>query len=200
MLEIKQFWLDYIFSCKNSLNREQAKIEIDWLYKLAGCDQPIVIYVDSPLGCQYAVAYLKEFAKLYPHIFKKSQVRSQVGSQVWSQVESQVIPFENFASYGSVSDYGWISFMDFFKEIGVVNNKDYDKFRRILLSGVYDMIQLNGFCIVSNMPSKILTDSQGRLHNKTGPAIEFRDGYCQYFVEGKAVFVPQPGDKYSFSI
>jgi hypothetical protein len=49
------------------------------------------------------------------------------------------------------------------------------------------MIQLNGFCIVSNMPSKILRNESNRLHNPSGPAIEFRDGYKQYFINGRAI-------------
>jgi hypothetical protein len=116
-----------------------------------------------------------------------SQVRSQVESQVWSQVWSQKIQYEPFAGYGSISDYGWVSFYDFFAEIGVVKNSDFEQFKSLLLSGIYDMIQLDGFCIVSNLPTKILRDEAGRLHNLNGPAIEFKDGYAQYYIHGRAI-------------
>ena len=74
MDEVKRYWLNYIFSCKNSLDREKAKISIDWLYKLAGRKEPIVIFVDSPMACQYAVVYLKEFVRLCPQLFGGAQV------------------------------------------------------------------------------------------------------------------------------
>jgi hypothetical protein len=56
-----------------------------------------------------------------------------------------------------------------------------------MASGVYDTIQLNGFCIVSNMPTKIIRNASGRLHNPTGPAIEFADGYKQHYINGRAL-------------
>lgn len=31
MEKIRQFWLDHIFSCRKSLDREKAKASIDWL-------------------------------------------------------------------------------------------------------------------------------------------------------------------------
>jgi hypothetical protein len=49
------------------------------------------------------------------------------------------------------------------------------------------MIQLNGFCIVSNLPSKITRDADNRLHSTDGYAIEFRDGYKLHFVHGRAL-------------
>ena len=39
MKEVKQYWLDYIFSCKNSINKEQAKVQIEWLYKFCGLEE-----------------------------------------------------------------------------------------------------------------------------------------------------------------
>jgi hypothetical protein len=287
MEKIRQFWLDYIFSCKKSLDPEKAKASIDWLYKFCGLQSPVVVFVDSPMACQYAVAYCKAYVTLFQKNFENllaqpapgskgkknkvsqvvsqvrsrvesqvesqlasqlasqvrsqvesqvesqvwsqvwsqvrsqmwsqvesqvesqvvsqvwsqvrsqvesqvesqvwSQVRSQVESQVWSQVWSQKIQYEPFAGYGSISDYGWVSFYDFFAEIGVVKNSDFEQFKSLLLSGIYDMIQLDGFCIVSNLPTKILRDEAGRLHNLNGPAIEFKDGYAQYYIHGRAI-------------
>src|ERR1035437_4892991 len=63
MKEIKQFWLNYIFSCKNSIDKEKAKTGIEWLYKLAGHKNPIIVYVDTPMGCQLAADLLKKLLK-----------------------------------------------------------------------------------------------------------------------------------------
>jgi len=242
MLEVKNFWLNYINSCKNSINKEAADLSIEWLYKLAGYGKPVIIYVDSPLGCQYATNLLKAvFSKIdlsgdqvrsqvesqvWSQVRSqvesqvrsqvesqvrsqvRSQVWSQVGSQVWSQVGSQVrsqvwsqvesqvrsqvwiekLIYERFSTYGSITDYGWVSFIDFFQQIGIIDSKLFTQYKQLLQSGIYDMIQLNGFCIVSNLPIKLLRNNSGALHNPTGPAIEFKDGYQLHFINGR--FIP----------
>jgi len=125
----------------------------------------------------------------------ESQVRSQVGSQVWSQVESQVrsqVESQNlevfgFAAYGSIWDYGWVAFYEYFKKIGIVKLELFNNFLFLLKSGIYDMLQFEKVCIVSDMPINITRDSQNRLHNTTGYAIEWADGYGQYHVNGVAI-------------
>ena len=189
MGKVRQQWLDYIFSCNKTIDREKANISIDWLYKLSKLEKPIKIYVDSPMACQYAVLYAKEYAKILQMPSQvESQVGSQVRSQVWSQVGSQGIAPERFASYGSIWDYGWVSFYDFFIQSGIITNNDFDKFKELLQSGIYDMIQLNGFCIVSELPNKITRNGE-LLHNIGDYAIQFRDGYGQHYVNGR--FVPE---------
>ena len=262
MIKIKNEWLDYIFSCKNSINKEQADKQIDWLYQFCGLEKPIKIYVDSPMSCQIAVLYVKEYAKIlslnssqvdsqvysqvesqvrsqvYSQVYSqvesqvysqvlsqaRSQVRSQVGSQVgsqvrpqvrsqvWSQVRPQVrsqvgsqvgsqvrpqvesqvgsqeITPENFASYGSIWDYGWVSFYDFFTQCNIINNNNFNEFKSLLRSGIYDMIQLNGFCIVSQLPNKIKRSGE-LLHSLDNYAIEFKDGYGQNYINGR--FIPE---------
>ena len=253
MMEIRDFWLNYIFSCKNQVNKEAAKIGIDWLYKLAGKNEPVIIHVDSPMACQYAVHYLKAYTKVIEKFMGErsepsmaqvraqvrdqvrdqvgdqvgaqvwaqvwdqvrdqvraqvgdqvqaqvwaqvwDQVRDQVRAQVWAQVRDQVwaekFEYQSFAGgyyyNGTVSDFGWVSFYDFFTQIGVIDHAGFNQFKNVLLSGIYDMIQLNGYCIVSSLPSKIIRNSSGRLHNPTGPAIQFADGYAQYYVNGRAL-------------
>jgi hypothetical protein len=235
-LKIKNFWLDYIFSCKNSINKEQAKIGIDFIYNLANLKQPQVIYVESPIGCQIANLYLKEYLKLKPELLKDkitsvgasmrdsvgdsvedsveasvrasvwASVRASVGDSVWDSVRASVgdsveasvrasveasvrasvedNKFEQFSSYGNIGDYGWISFYDFFTEIDIINNDKFNQFKKLLLSGIYDMIQLNGFCIVSNMPNKIKRNNQEKLHCENDSAISWRDGYELFFWNG----------------
>lgn len=174
---IKKFWNDYIFSCHNSINKEKASIGAEWMYKLAGYEKPIMVYVDSPMGCQYAIHLLKTLAK--------NGTRDSVWTSVWDSVWAGKMEYNSFAWYGSICDYGWVSFYDFFTQIGVIDHKLFNEFKELLLSGVYDMIQLNGFCIVSDLPKKIVRNDAGRLHNPKGPAIEFKDGYCQYYINGR---------------
>ena len=77
MQEVKQYWLDYIFSCKNQINKQSTKIGIDWMYNLAKHKSPIIIYVESPMGCQYTVHLLK-----YLLILEEQQVYLDVDGQL----------------------------------------------------------------------------------------------------------------------
>ena len=81
MIETKNIWINYINSCKKEINRDEAKIGIDWIYKSIGKESPILIYLDRPMGCQIGVSFLKQIL---------NDKLSQVESQVWSEVGSQV--------------------------------------------------------------------------------------------------------------
>jgi hypothetical protein len=269
MEKVKQFWLNYIFSCRNGIDRNKAISGIEWLYKLAGYEKPIIVFLDSPMACQYGVNFLKIILKGNAEGIKnlaqvraqvraqvwaqvgaqvRAQVRAQVGAQVgdqvgaqvwdqvWAQVRAQVraqvwdqvgaqvgdqvgaqvraqvraqvgdqvraqvwdqvgaqvgdhekLSYESFSSYANIGDLGWISFYDFFTQIGVINHKDFNELKELMLSGIYDMIQLNGFCIVSELPKKILRNNLNRLHSLEESAIDFKDGYSQHYING--VFV-----------
>ena len=48
------------------------------------------------------------------------------------------------------------------------------------------MIQLNGFCIVSQLPNKIKRSGE-LLHSLDNYAIEFKDGYGQNYINGRFI-------------
>lgn len=54
---------------------------------------------------------------------------------------------------------------------------------KINIEWLYDMIQLEGFCIVSNMPERI-ERLNGKLHCANNSAIKFRDGYELFYWKG----------------
>ena len=107
-------------------------------------------------------------------------VRASVGASVWDRV---------FSYYGNIGDWGWNAFYEFFELVdpAIFQKKDLNnlhKFRQLLDSGIYDMVQLDGLCVVSKLPTRIKRDEQHRLHNDLGPAIEFGDGYYQNYLWG----------------
>ena len=116
------------------------------------------------------------------------QVRDQVWAQVGAQVWDQKLEYFYFAGYcgGSLWDLGWLAFYDFFERIGIKHKVEaFASFRTLMQSGVYDMIQLDGVCIVIEMPTELSREQgRGRLHSTTGPAIKFGDGYEMYSLWG----------------
>ena len=90
----------------------------------------------------------------------------------------------SFAAYGNLSDYGWCSFYDFFREIGILKNENFDKFVELLDSGIYDMIQFDKVCIVVEMTEICEKDENNNLHSLTGMALKFGDEYGIYSING----------------
>ena len=164
MIEVRDFWKEYFFSCKNSIDKVKTEEFVKFIYELSSLEKPEIIFVESPMACQKKVNELK-------------------GNEKGKQL------FEEFSYYGNISNYGWVSFYDFFTQIGILNDENFNKYRDLLLCGAYDMIQLKSYCIISNMPDRIETDEQGRLHCEENSAIHFRDGYEQFYWHG--VYVPK---------
>ncbi len=84
---------------------------------------------------------------------------------------------------------GWLSFYDYFQRIGWTpgDQKSWDGFKQLsetLRLGVWDMVCLTDVVLVSLRPAFATKDDGGRLHNATGPAVQFGDGYAQYWYHG----------------
>jgi hypothetical protein len=133
----------------------------------------------------------------------RNQVRNQVGDQVWNQVRNQVWnQVENqvwdqvrnqvrnqklefiWNYYGSGFYNSWfLSFYDFFEKVGIVKNADFIKWKK-LTSNQCNILWFENFVFVSKLPIKTKLDNNGRLHSITGPAIEWRGYYSNYFIHG----------------
>ena len=143
----------------------------------------------------------------------ENQVRNQVASQVWNQVENQVenqvwnkvrnrvrsqiwgkgLNYFNFGYFADYSDFGWVSFYDFFSQIGILKNKEFNQYKKLIDTGIFATIQMDKLCIVSSMPTKICR-SGIKLHNPDGYAVEFADGYGQHYLYG-VYFSPEDFEK-----
>jgi len=112
------------------------------------------------------------------------QVSDQVGSQVESQVGSQKLKYESFAYNDLSGDAGWVSFYDYFREIKIVNNQNFEKYIKFIQSGVFMSLNLNGCVIACKCPSFVNFDEQGRFHSVESKAIQWADGWGVYCVNG----------------
>ena len=129
----------------------------------------------------------------------RAQVRDQVGAQVWEQVRGQVadqvadqvwkqkLEYFTPAAENLLTDSGWVPFYDYFKRISIVEHKLFDKYMEYLKNGVFYTIFLGGAAFLCGRPEYIKRDEQNRLHCEDGPAIRWKDGYCNYFWHGVSV-------------
>ena len=109
----------------------------------------------------------------------RANVRANVGANVRDN------EFFSFSSHGGLYDFGWVAFYDYFERIGLdLKNEHFPKFRDLLKTGIYDCIQLDGLCIVCEMPQEIHRDDKMRLHSLNSPSIAWEDGYKLWHLWG----------------
>ena len=113
----------------------------------------------------------------------RDQVRGQIRDQVWGQVENFIWPFLDGSFLSNI-----FAFYDYFnKEVGIkfdVQEK-YDAWQDTSKLGL--IYPLDDFCIVSQKPTEINFDKDNRLHNESGAAIKYADGFSVYSINGVRV-------------
>jgi len=114
------------------------------------------------------------------------QVRDQVRDQVGAQVRDQKLTTytENYTGLGW--DSGWVSFYDFFERIGILSHKQFKEYRKMLKSGIFMTILFENVAIACRRPSAIRRNDAHLLSYDHGPAVEWRDGYKLWFLDGVA--------------
>lgn len=159
-------WLDKILKYQLLENWDDAKaIKYgELLYEMAGLEKPTVIIGDSPKDIHDKAVVLA----------KKEGITDSIP----------------FSSYINASDYGWLAFCEFYIDEfpGEMEKDKEEKFwqlKDIMDSGVFMSIQREKFYFISKPPKYIERDNEFRLHSVKGPALEFIDGYKQYYIHGR---------------
>jgi hypothetical protein len=143
--------------------------------------------MESLKGLDVEPRLLLELAKLDDTSASLEQViRREVVREVAKEAHSLGAKQEPvyFSRHGNISDLGWVAFYHFFTEIGVIDHAEFNKFLKFIGSGVFDMVQLKGFCIASKMPTKISRNDAEQLHCEDSAAVVFPDGYEQFYWRG----------------
>ncbi len=119
----------------------------------------------------------------------RDQLRGQLRGQLWDQLGGQKLNYMGTWFNGQEDSY-WVSWLLFGRDIGA-------KYDKRLNDGLNCWIEISqscywfypflDFCLVSDRPSVIKTDERGRLHNATGAAFQFTDGYSLYRYHGARV-------------
>ena len=126
----------------------------------------------------------------------RDSVRDSVGDSVWASVRASVWDsvgdsvreiFNLYSSYVDLSNYGWVSFYDFFDKINIIDNFNFKQYKKILKSGVFNAYEFENYVFVIQPPIYVERNSQGRLHSTSTAAVKFRDGSSYYFINGRQI-------------
>jgi hypothetical protein len=164
MNSIRDEYLERFFSCSIRIDKDVCERVIRRVYELADLktDDLKIIYTQSPAEAQ----------------------------RVANELCGTKNQYYEFGSFLRCDEAYWILFYDFFYKIGVIDHPLFVELKDdILNSGIFCSIQFDKACIVSEFPIKISRNEASQLHCEDGSAIEFADGYKQYFWKG--VNVPE---------
>ena len=112
-----------------------------------------------------------------------ASVEASVGDSVWDSVNI----FHSYSSYIGLSNYGRISFYDFFEKINILDNFNFKQYKKILKSGVFNAYEFDNCVFAIQPPIYVERNSQGRLHSTSTAAVKFRDESSYYFINGRPI-------------
>ena len=197
MLETRDEWINLFFDNvrnKRGIDKPAFEEGIKWLYNdLLEKPTPKIIYCDGWLSCLLAIAILKN-----KNLIKKSwdSVGDSVGDSVWYSVRASVWAsvgdsvrdsVNEYSSYIDLSNYGWVSFYDFFEKINLLDNFNFKQYKKLIRSNVFNAYEYENYVFAIQPPVYIETNLAGRLHSTTQAAVQFRDGSEYYFINGRSI-------------
>ena len=115
-------------------------------------------------------------------------VMASVGDSVWDSVRDSIRASVNeYSSYIDLSNYGWVSFYDFFEKINLLDNFNFKQYKKLIRSNVFNAYEYENYVFAIKPPVYIETNLAGRLHSTTQAAVQFRDGSEYYFINGRPI-------------
>jgi hypothetical protein len=181
-------YLDYGLSCEDA-DRARAEPAFNRIYELYGFDKPEIIWVNSPHQANILISacedgLVESFDKL------RELAATNDNKKILSNFPSDFKPQYKTTFFWGQQDLYWVAFYKFCEEIGVkYADDDLEKLNLMDEIGKSCMwfYVFEKAIIACNRAKEIHLDDQNRLHNLTGPAISFRDGWKTFYVSGVKV-------------
>lgn len=184
-----------------SMGRNKASESINWIYKnILDKPAPKIIFADSPVQAVFMGAIIDKLPEILPNL--------KMGKPLESQLERQLESHDNKWIQQHWGDHyisnwwvGWIGFYDFIlNELFEDRQKDFTKFQEFIKhwQELHIIYPYDGICFVVDFPKVIERNVESRLHRDGGPALEYRDTYSLYSLNGirvtKEIAETKPGD------
>jgi hypothetical protein len=154
---VRDRWFNLAVGGDTSLDVDALRVAFDWLYKEANL----------------------------PAAERMEIFDSPLAMVKWAREHGATETTTN--GFGIGYDGSWVSFYDYFREIGMLKDERFDKYVAFLKTGVWDSMVYENAVLACRRPKLVSLDEQGRLHSQTGAAVEFEDGYGIYVWHGTAV-------------
>lgn len=164
MYKVRDEYIKFALGGDTSVDKAAVEKGLKFLYGLIKKPMPQVVYRGSPLGCQTA-------ANEVVHTKKKTFFDFSYESLAWAS--------------------GWVAFYDFFIRAKIIETNDkFESYKSFIRAGVWESVLLEKFAFISSRPQKVLKNAEGRVHSSNSPAIEWVDGWKNYYLNGVRVKEP----------
>ena len=189
IIPFKEYWIDRILRTEKT--DEEIKQGVKNLYKMCGLEEPGVFLMDSPLGSQVLANILKQNIRQNIGQNIEQNIGQNIGlnirRNIRHNIEQNIEPkqYFNFSS-NDASWIQWFLYQLFYFENGLLEEDKYSKILRKYLNSIIDSwmcLYFKKIAIVSRKP-KIRRNENGRLNSDHFSAVEFRDGYKLYALNG----------------
>jgi hypothetical protein len=120
-------------------------------------------------------------------------VQDSIWDSVWAPIQNSVRAsvvrhiFTNYSNHCDIRYFEGVSFCDFFSKIGILKSDVFEHYREIPKSCPFVLYMYDNCVFAVQPPVYLGRNTQGRLHSTERAAVEFRDGSCYYFINGRSV-------------
>lgn len=196
------------------INKERAIEAVKTIYRVSGRKEPSqFFFFDSPLQCQLAVAAAKANADSSLKATKKDtdtpfmqklvgNMKSMFGASAGASINEKDLEAQvknslekNFKVQYEYSMYvnywcGWVGFFDFLlNELFPEKIAEYGDFVAYTkaVQELHVIIPFEDVVFISDRPTSLHLDAQGRQHHETQASMAYSDGYSLYNLNGITV-------------
>lgn len=181
---VRDTWINRALEdCHKGIDEQKFEDGIAWLYeRFLELDKPQIVYCDSVVDAAIKISLVKDLGKEL----------SDFESSMLNHYQQGTLPFmknvkDNLnlkSSYIGWSNFSWVAFYDYFTQIKVLDNEDFNNYKRLIESNVFDCFEFEKAVFAVRPPVKIVYNENKVLHNIEGPSITFGDGFECYHVNG----------------
>ena len=195
-------WIDRAHSCQ--CDKKALKSGVKFVYGLCGKPVPKIVFCGSPMSARLTIHILRTMkfpasvgasvrdsvgasvgASVRASVWDSvgASVRASVWASVWDSV-GEITP-DYYCNFG---DFGWTAFYRAFREMGLnipIGWEKFDLWAAFMAGNPFETYSFEKICFVVLPPTKIVKNEAGLLHNPQGAAIEFADGYQQFYINGR---------------
>jgi len=187
--------------CGKGIDKVKFEEGMEWIYsEFLKLTKPHFEYCDSLIEAIIKITMVKDFKMEitdYPKMYGKYMDKTLDTDFVSSMKENQHLK----SSYVGWSNFGWVSFYDYFTQIGVLNDVSFNRYQKLTESNVFETFEFENV-VFAVQPPEYITSENDMPHNMSDYAIKFQDGTGYYFVDGvniaEELFLKLKNRKYTF--
>jgi hypothetical protein len=186
---VRNKWVKLAFDkCSEGINKPAFEEGIAWLYKrFLDLQAPQVIYCDSMLDAVMKITLVKDYGKELSDFSPKMMDDFHNGKLDVEFVEKIKENYSLKSTYIGWSNFGWVSFYDFFTQINVLNHEDFNNYQKLIESNVFECFEFENAVFAVQPPMEVVYNEALVPHNLEGASITFRDGSDYFHINGFSI-------------